>query len=159
MTSHKRSAQAKDGSVWEPVSDILQGVEQAMAGGWYPARRMLMSRLAQAAGPRLAVWVPETDVEETAREIVVSFALPGVDKSDIRVNVTETLLTVSGRRREKESAHEAGWRELPHGEFLRRVRLPDEVKPASAKAAYRNGVLRVTLARARVSAGRSVSVE
>ncbi|MDD5304242.1 MAG: Hsp20/alpha crystallin family protein, partial [Elusimicrobia bacterium] len=148
-----------DGPIWEPVHDILEGVEQAVAGGWYPARRMLMSRLAEAAGPQLAFWVPEADVEETSREFAVSFALPGVDKADIRVNITEVLLTVSGRRREEGRPRQSDRRELYSGEFLRRVRLPDEVKPSSAKASYRNGVLRVTLARARVHAGRSVKVE
>lgn len=144
---------------WEPVHDILEGVEQAVAGGWYPARRMLMSRLADASPVRTALWVPEADVEENAHEFAVSVALPGVDKADIRVNVTENVLTVSGRRPEPGRSAEADRRELPRGEFLRRVRLPDEVKPASAKASYRNGILRVTVTRARVHAGRSVKVE
>ncbi|MEK7234174.1 MAG: Hsp20/alpha crystallin family protein [Elusimicrobiota bacterium] len=159
MTPNKSSPRGRGGSVWEPVHDILEGVEQAMAGGWYPARRMLMSRLAEAARPPFALWVPEADMEEDTREIAVSIALPGVDKSDIRVSVTENQLTVSGRRREEGRASEAGRRELPSGYFLRRVRFPDAVKPGSAKAAYRNGVLRVTLARARVHVGRSVKVE
>lgn len=159
MTSNRCSSQRPDGSVWEPVHDILEGVEQAVAGGWYPARRMLLSRLAASAQPRLAAWVPEADVEEGPREIRVSFALPGVNKADIRVQVTEEALTVSGRRREEEGAPEAGRREMPRGEFLRRVRLPAEVKPEGAKAAYRDGILRVTLARARVQTGRSVKIE
>jgi HSP20 family protein len=159
MATNKRARDGQDGSVWEPVHDILEGVEQAVAGGWYPTRRMLLSRLAEAARPQLALWVPEADLRESAHEITVSFALPGVDKADIRVNVTEDRLTVSGRRREEGRAPEPGRRELPSGEFLRRIRLPDEVKPGSAKAAYRNGVLRVTLVRAHVHAGRSVKVE
>lgn len=159
MIPNKRSSKHPDGSVWEPVHDILEGVEQAVAGGWYPARRLLLSRLAEAARPELAVWVPEADVEEGPRELVVSFALPGVSKADIRVQVTEDALTISGRRREEDGTPEAGRREMPRGEFLRRVRLPVEVKPDSAKAAYRDGVLRVTLARVRVQTGRSVKIE
>lgn len=155
----KSSSNGRLDSVWEPVHDILEGVEQAVAGGWYPARRLLLSRLAEAARPDLALWVPEADVTENAREITVAFSLPGVDKADIRVSVTEDRLTVSGRRREEGRAPAAGRRELPTGDFLRRVRLPDEVKPGSAKASYRNGVLRVTLARARLHAGRSVKVD
>ena len=48
---------------------------------------------------------------------------------------------------------------MPRGEFLRRVPLPAEVKPEGAKAAYRDGILRVTLARARVQTGRNVKIE
>lgn len=159
MNTNKHSPRGQNGPIWGPVHDILEDVEQAVAGGWYPAHRTVMSRMAEAVRPQLPLWVPEADVEENAREIMVSFALPGVDKSDIRVNVTEQLLAVSGRRRVEGRPPESGRRELPYGQFLRRVRLPDEVKPASAKAAYRNGVLRVTLARAHVHAGRSVKVE
>ncbi|MFI5350631.1 MAG: Hsp20/alpha crystallin family protein [Elusimicrobiota bacterium] len=160
MTPKRHSPQQPGGSVWEPMHDILEGVEQAVAGNWYPARRVLLSRLSEAAKPQLAAWVPEADVEEGPREISVSFALPGVGKPDIHVQVTEETLTISGRRREEADAvPEAGRREIPRGEFLRRVRLPAEVKPESAKAVYRDGVLRVTLARTKIQAGRSVKIE
>ena len=156
ITPNKHSPQRPSGSIWEPVHDILEDAEQAVAGSWYPARRVLLSRLAEAAR---APWVPEADVAEGAREIEVSVALPGVGRSDIHVQVTEEALTISGRRREEEGAPAAGRREIPRGEFLRRIRLPAEVKPESAKAFYRDGVLRVTLARVRVQAGRSVKIE
>jgi HSP20 family protein len=159
MTPKRHSTHPSGGSVWEPVHDILEGVEQAVAGNWYPARRVLLSRLAEAAKPQLAAWVPEADVEEGPREIAVSFALPGVAKADIHVQVTEETLTISGRRREEEGAPEAGRREIARGEFLRRVRLPAEIKPESAKAFCRDGILRVTLARVRIQAGRSVKIE
>lgn len=159
MTPHKHAPQGPDGSAWEPVRDLLEGVEQAVAGGWYPARRRILSRLAEASQPRLAVWVPEADVEEGPREIAVSFALPGVDKADIRVQVAEEALTVSGRRREDDTAPAPGRREIPRGEFLRRVRLPAEVKPEGAKAVYRDGILRVSMTRVRVQTGRSVKIE
>jgi HSP20 family molecular chaperone IbpA len=123
MTPHRRS-HGSAGSVWEPVHDILEGVEQAVAGGWYPARRMLLSRMAEAAQPQLAAWVPEADIEEGQREIAVSFALPGVSKADIHLQVAEDELTVSGLRRAEDGAAEPGRREMPRGEFLRRVRLP-----------------------------------
>ena len=159
MTRKKHTPQGPDGSIWEPVHDILEGVEQAVAGSWYPARRLLHSRLAQDARLRLAAWVPEADVEEGPSEIAVSFALPGVAKSDIRVQVTEDALTISGRRPEAEEGSEAGRREIPRGQFLRRVRLPAEVKPETAKAVYRDGVLRVSLGRLKIQAGRSVKIE
>lgn len=159
MTTHKESPQKQNGFIQGPVHDILEGLEQAVAGGWYPARRLLLARLAATARPRLAAWVPEVDIEEGAREIEVSFALPGVDKSDIRVQVAEQSLTISGHRREKEGAPEAGRREMARGEFLRRVCLPAEVKPESAKAAYRDGVLHVTLERVRIAVDRSVKIE
>jgi|GEM_PF-6791613 len=159
MTPNKHTTKGPNGSVWEPVHDILEGVEQAVAGGWYPARRLLLSRLAEAARPQLAVWVPEADVDEGPREIAVSFSLPGVSRADIRLQVAEDAVTISGRRRAEEGEPPAGRREIPRGEFLRRVRLPAEIKPESAKAVCRDGILRVTLTRVRVQSGRSVKIE
>lgn len=143
---------------WKPVRNVLELLEQAVAQGWYPARRRLISHLAETAAPRLPAWVPEADLEENSHEFIVSFALPGVEKSDIRVETDEATLTVSGeRRQEPESA--ACRRELPGGRFLRRLRLPAEIKPQAAKASYHNGILRVCLPRLKSQAGRSIAVE
>lgn len=141
-----------------PVREALETLEQVLAAGWYPARHLLMSRLAAAAEPGLPVWVPEADVEEKASELVVSFALPGVEKSDIRLECDEDTLTVSGRRR-GEDEEDGGRHEQARGAFLRRLPLPVAVKPAGARATHRNGVLRVVLPRAKAAFGRSIKVE
>jgi len=159
MTIRKPSPQSPNGLMEGPMRDILESVEQVLAGGWYPARRHLLSRLAGAASPDLPVWVPEADIEETPVEIVVSFALPGVEKSDIRVEATEDSITVTGRRPEEERTPGSCRREMPRGEFLRRVRLPSEVKPQAAKASSRNGILRVSLPRSKAAFGRSVKID
>lgn len=145
-----------DGALAEPVREALETLEQALAAGWYPARRYLMSRLAEAEGPGLPAWLPEADVEETPTELVVRVDLPGVEKEDIRVCCDEDTLTVSGRRG---GADGRGRREQSRGTFLRRLALPVPVRPSAARATHRNGVLRVTLPRAKGAYGRSVKVE
>lgn len=142
-----------------PVREALETLEQALAAGWYPARHLLLSRLAEAAEPGLTAWVPEADVEEKPAELVVSFSLPGVEKADIRLQCDEDTLTVSGRRRSEDGARDAGRRERSRGSFLRRLPLPVAVKPAGARATHRNGVLRVVLPRAKTTYGRSIKVE
>ncbi|MDX6767968.1 MAG: Hsp20/alpha crystallin family protein [Elusimicrobiota bacterium] len=142
-----------------PVREALETLEQVLAAGWYPARHLLMSRLASPQGPGLTAWVPEADVEEGPAEVVVSFALPGVEKADIRLECDEDTLTVSGRRRDEDDAPEGARREQSRGAFLRRVVLPAAVKPAGARATHRNGVLRVVLPRAKAGFGRSIKVE
>lgn len=142
-----------------PVKETLETLEQILAAGWYPARHLLLSRLAAATPPGLAVWVPEADVEERAAEVVVSFSLPGVEKADIRLECDEDTLTVSGKRRDDDESAEAGRREQARGAFMRRVVLPAAVKPSGARATHRNGVLRVTLPRAKAAYGRSIKVE
>lgn len=157
MSTKKLKPAVPDGALAEPVREALETLEQALAAGWYPARRYLMARLAEAEGAGLPAWVPEADVEETVTELVVRVSLPGVEKDDIRVSVDEDVLTVSGRRRGEHADRRR--EEQPRGSFLRRVPLPSPVRPAGARAVHRNGVLRVTLPRAKGAYGRSVKVE
>lgn len=158
-TMKKLSPQAPGAAPLEPVRDALETLEQVLAAGWYPARHLLLSRLAAASERGLPAWVPEADVEEKATELVVTLDLPGVDKADIRVEADEDCLTVSGRRRGDEDGPDAVRREQSRGSFLRRLRLPAAVKPAGARATHRNGVLRVVLPRAKPAYGRSIKVE
>lgn len=147
-----------DGAVWTTLRGALDALEQGAAAGWYPARRLLLSRLAGLPQAALAPWVPEADVVEDARGLIVSFDLPGVEKEELRVEATEQLLIISGRRSIEVDGRAALRQEKPHGRFLRRIALPAEVKPAGARAFLRNGVLTVILPRSRPARGRSVKV-
>lgn len=159
MTIKNMPSQGPESLERAPLRNFLEILEQAVAGGWYPARRRFLSHLSEIPRPELPVWVPEADLEENPREFVVSLALPGVEKSDIRVEVSEESLAVSGRRRQEKDASPSCRREQPRGRFLRRLRLPAEVKPQGAKASYHNGVLRVTMPRSKAAFGRSVKVD
>lgn len=121
--------------------------------------RVFADFLAPAGAGRLESWLerglgwmlPRLDVKETPREIVVTADLPGVDKDDIRVDLSEDRLTLRASRR-----HEAGSRdggavsvERGYGSFCRSFTLPAPVCASEAKADYRNGVLKITLPKAR----------
>jgi HSP20 family protein len=95
-------------------------------------------------------WLPPTDVYETATEVVVVMDLPGVDLQDIRVSVTGQVLTVEGERKRTEPADAQAYvrRERLEGAFLRMIELPADVMNDKAKAAYKDGVLRVTVSKA-----------
>ena len=153
-----------DLEAWDPVSearDLAETVEQALAGTWYPARMKLLSRLfGESEGERLRPWIPAVDVEETPKEFVVSVSLPGLKREDIEVEVSEDALTVRGERKSEKKEGDGFKRvEQPYGRFYRRMRLPVPVKSGEAKAAYKDGLLRITLPKTKESAGRSVPVE
>lgn len=95
-------------------------------------------------------WLPPADVYETATDVVVVMDLPGVDLQDIKVSVTGLVLTVEGERRREEPVEAEVYfrKERVEGEFLRMLELPTDVMNDRAKAAYRDGVLRVTIPKA-----------
>lgn len=74
---------------------------------------------------------PFTDVIEEEDVVKVIMDLPGVEKSDIDVEASETELRVRAERGDRK--------------YFKVVRLPAKVKPETAKAQYKNGVLTITL--------------
>ena len=79
--------------------------------------------------------------------------LPGVKKEEVKVEVEEgRILQISGDRRvEKEEKNDKWHRvERSSGKFMRRFRLPENVKVNEVKAAMENGVLTVTVPKAEV---------
>lgn len=81
-----------------------------------------------------AVLEPLTDVMEDEEKVIITFELPGVDKKDIDLEVTEDSLVLKAER--------AGRK------YFKEVPLPEKVLPDSVEAKYNNGVLEVTLKRA-----------
>jgi HSP20 family protein len=92
---------------------------------------------------------PRVDVVETEKEIKVSVELPGMEEKDIDVALTQHSLTISGEKRheKKEKGHNYLRSERSYGAFKRSVPLSSEVDAGKADAAFRNGVLTVTLPR------------
>jgi HSP20 family protein len=92
------------------------------------------------------------DVAEHDADVVVTADLPGFEKSDIDVSVSERTLTIRADR-DVDAAHEAGSylrRERRHTSVRRSVPLPAHVVEDDATASYKNGVLTVTLPRRHV---------
>ncbi len=78
---------------------------------------------------------PLVDVVNTNGEIKVVVELPGVDKKDIKLHALNDTLTIS-----------VG---TPEHKYYKEINLPAEVEPKGAKSTYKNGVLEVTLQKAK----------
>jgi HSP20 family protein len=94
-----------------------------------------------------AAWTPGIDVFERDNRLVTKLDLPGLKKEDIKVEVTNGHLAISGeRRREEEEKGEEFYRcEREHGTFYRAVPLPDGVKLDDVTATFTDGVLEVSV--------------
>lgn len=106
--------------------------------------------------------LPKADIKETDKEVILSVALPGVDKKDILLDLTENKLTLSCQRKEeREESHEGGYyyKEQSYGKFYRSFALPSSVKTQEAKAQYKNGVLKINLPKQKVSAPHKVNID
>jgi HSP20 family protein len=92
-------------------------------------------------------WSPEIDVFEKDNRLVTKVDLPGMKKEDVKVEVTDGRLAISGERKtETEEKKDAFYRcEREYGSFHRVVPLPDGVKLEDVKATFSEGVLEVSV--------------
>jgi HSP20 family protein len=92
------------------------------------------------------VWSPAIEVFERDNNLVVRAELPGCNKDDINVELTDDGLVIKGeRKREHEEQHEGYYRsERAYGSFYRSIPLPPDVSPEQVSAQFSNGVLEVT---------------
>ena len=99
------------------------------------------------AGERASPWSPAVEVFHRQNELVVHAELPGVKREDICVDVREDHLTIHGERKhEHEEEREGVYRsERSYGAFRRDIPLPPGTMADQAKAAFRDGVLEITM--------------
>jgi HSP20 family protein len=97
--------------------------------------------------PEAANWAPEIDVFERDNRLVTKVDLPGLKKDDVKVEITDGSLTISGERKgETEEKKSNVYRcERSYGSFYRTVPLPEGAKLEDVKATFANGVLEVSV--------------
>jgi HSP20 family protein len=93
------------------------------------------------------LWSPQVEVFERGGQLVVRADLPGLTKEDVKVEVTDGALTISGeRRQEQEERGEGFYRsERSYGSFYRQIPLPEGVNADDAQATFRGGVLEISM--------------
>ena len=90
---------------------------------------------------------PSIDVSETDTEMTVDAELPGVEENDIDVTLTDNLLTIRGEKKQEKEEKKKDYRltERSYGSFSRSMTLPFDADPNKIKAAFKDGVLTITL--------------
>jgi HSP20 family protein len=99
--------------------------------------------------PSLQRWgLMAADVFEDDGHVIVRLEAPGMRRDDFKIELQGTMLTIRGEKRIDREKN-AGWhvRECAYGSFTRTVPLPVEVEPDRCSASYRDGILRIELAR------------
>lgn len=100
------------------------------------------------------------DAREDADQLTVTVDLPGVRREDIQITFDDGVLTVAADRKANGEPKENGYlrRERYEGRYERRLVVRTPVNVDGVKAAYRDGVLTVTLPKSEVSKPKQISV-
>ena len=93
----------------------------------------------------LTGWEPVVDISEDASEYLIEAELPNIRREDVKVNVENGVLTLSGERKlEKEESDRKYHRvERAYGAYTRSFTLPDGVMADRIHAEFKDGILRV----------------
>lgn len=145
-------------SRWNPFKEVEE-LEKRLS--------QLVGRHAPAGGGEkneaisVAQWSPVVDISEDDKEYAIKAELPDVKKEDIKLNVHDDVLTITGERKyEKEEKGKKYHRvERAYGSFMRSFTLPEDADGTKVTAEYKDGLLNVRLPKSEKAKPKSIEVK
>jgi HSP20 family protein len=138
--------------LWNPLADFRREMDSLFDDFLSPANRT--ARNADYS------WVPACDVAEEEGHYMLSLEMPGVPKDDIKIEVADNTVTVSGERRSKEERKERGawYGERRYGKFQRSFTLPAGIDADKIEANYQDGILHLMVPKAESAKPRQIKI-
>ncbi len=94
---------------------------------------------------KTALQKPLTDVIETKTSLIVKFDLPGVNKDDIDLGISEDSIEIKVLFEEEDENTKYLQKERSHGKLLRSLTLPMNIKTEEVKATFKDSILTVEM--------------
>ena len=118
---------------WSPMREIQNRMEQLF--NHWPERETMMT----------AEWSPAVDVAEDDKEFILKAELPEVNRSDIKVTVQNSTLSISGERKSQKEEKGRRFRRIERsfGRFERSFTLPEAIKADKIRSEFKDGILTV----------------
>lgn len=125
--------------VMSAMRDEMDRVFERFEHGWprWPT--------ALARGFGQSVVVPELDIHDNGKQLVIDVDLPGVEEKDVSVTFANGMLAIKGEKKtEREETKDNYYTaERSYGAFERSVQLPDSVDESKIEARFDKGVLKI----------------
>ena len=106
---------------------------------------------------------PALNIGNTPTSVEVYAFAPGIDPKQIDVTIDRGVMTISGERKsdlpEEDSKVNVYGNERFAGRFRRAISLPEDIDPAKVDATYRDGVLRISVARRESALPKRITVQ
>jgi HSP20 family protein len=90
---------------------------------------------------------PALELVDEDKAYRLTAELPGLGEKDVNISLADGILSISGEKKEEKSEKDNGYvlSERRYGSFRRQLALPSDVNPDGIKAAFKDGVLTVTM--------------
>jgi HSP20 family protein len=105
-------------------------------------------------------WLPTVDISETDDQVIIRAEVPGLDKKDISITLSEGLLTIQGEKKQEKEEEKENYRfvERRYGSFSRSLRVPRGVDADKIEAGYKDGVLKVVIPKSESEKSRKIEI-
>lgn len=92
-------------------------------------------------------FIPRTNILDDEEKLTFVFEVPGMEKENIKVKISNNVLHLSGKKEERMRSEKENIirQEILTGEFQRQFTLPESVKTDRINAVYENGILSIEL--------------
>lgn len=140
-------------SIFNELDNLRREIDETFRGAGV-ARPLATTFLSPTSARRF----PLLNLSEDEERVYIDALLPGVDPKELQLSLLRGALTISGERKpptEKGLLHRS---ELGFGRFSRTVDLPADINPDKTTAEYKDGVMRITMAKSEYAKPRKIEI-
>ncbi|MBW6500930.1 MAG: Hsp20/alpha crystallin family protein [Bacteroidales bacterium] len=96
--------------------------------------------------------MPAVNIREDEKRFTLELAVPGIDKKDLKIDISEDILTISSESKTESEENTDGYKrkEFSYSSFSRSFQIPENVNKDKIDANYKDGILSVALPKTEV---------
>ena len=143
-----------------PFEEMDRLFESLFPRSWLRPMRWEWPSMGELAAP-FEGRVPKVDIIDRDEDILVRAELPGVDKKDLDISITDNTVTIHATTSREQEQEEGEYyrREITRGSYSRTLALPAEVDAEGAKASFKDGILELTVPKVAKAKRRRIEVQ
>lgn len=140
VTKPTQAGVSRQGDIFTAMRDEMDRMFERFEHGW----PRLPSLIARGLGRE--AMLPEVDVREDEKQVMIEVDLPGVDENNVSVTMANGVLTIKGEKKSEREEKEENYflAERSYGKFERSLTLPETIDENQIEAKFDKGVLTVT---------------
>lgn len=161
MAEKTKEKETRSVAPWRPFMGVTEGDMDRMLDDFFGRRIRPWWPERWFRADEMEVKPPIIDVFEEKDDIVVKAELPGMEKDNIDVNLTDHRLTIKGEKKKEDEVKEENYyrAERSYGSFLRTLDLPKDVRADKVKASFKNGILEIRMPKTEEARTKEVKVK
>jgi len=144
-----------------PFEEMERMFEAMLPRGWMHPSQWDLPMMGDWTSPIERRLLPRVDVIERDKDVFLRAQIPGVDKRDLNITMTASMVTIEGSTSHESTEEKGSYyrRECAHGSFERQVRLPCDVDIEKTKAVFSEGMLEMTMPKLAPTTRRKVDID